>query len=63
MLTFQAPNMEKCAPMWHNLSMNGLRSSVFLPIYKLVNGIRVKIMEMNARRHLEAESWTHTFVQ
>lgn len=29
----------------------------FLPIYKLVDGIRVKIMEMNARRRLEAESW------
>ena len=31
----------------------------FLPIYKLVDGIRVKIMKMNARRRLEAERWTY----
>ncbi|CAN6585913.1 unnamed protein product [Malus baccata var. baccata] len=47
--------------MWSNVaeSFNAwISNERLLPIYQLVDGIRIKLMEMNAERHLEANKWT-----
>ena len=46
--------------MWSNVaeSFNSwIRKERLLPIFQLVESIRVKLMEMNAERHIAAEKW------
>ena len=47
--------------MWSNVAESfsaWISNERLLPIYQLVDGIRIKLMEMNAERHLEANRWT-----
>ncbi|KAM3010936.1 hypothetical protein FF2_029699 [Malus domestica] len=47
--------------MWSNVAESFIAlisDKCLLPIYQLVDGIRIKLMEMNVERRLEANRWT-----